>query len=81
MDYCGRWPQIGLGKTICEGKRYLEYTGKEFKSIPFTINYSKSDVIYNKNQYKKYKEEMISLKLENETLKNKIKDLESKLKK
>ena len=63
-----------LSKTICEGKRYLEYTGKEFKSIPFTINYSKSDVIYNKNQYKKYKDEVISLKLENKTLKNKIKD-------
>ena len=70
-----------LTKFVSEGKRYLEYTGKEFKKIPFVVNYSKLNVIYNKNQCKKYKDECLSLKSENQTLKEKIKELEGQLKK
>lgn len=68
-------------KTIIDKKRYLKYTGKEYAKLPIFMNYSKTVALYSMNKTKKMEEEMISLKLENETLKSRIKDLESKLKK
>lgn len=63
---------MGYIKKIKEnGYRYLEYTGKEFKQLPFYMDYKLLDSLALEKRVKELEEQNVKLKIENEKLKNK----------